>query len=172
MVFLTALIILAAPLYFVMESSFSLYWFEKLFSRSVSLTLQLHGVRVIEITGYEENGLLMPVLDVQGLQEPVGVGRACTGYRSILALFALIFAVPGIKMSEKVRAFIKFLPVMIVVNYLRVYTTILLGIFFGPEFFNVVHTFLWREGLIVVILLLWAHWLKTQKRLGRRAFLP
>jgi exosortase/archaeosortase family protein len=154
-----------------MESSFSLFWFENVFSKSVSATLRLQGVHVVETTGLETNGLSMPVLVVEGLENPVGIGRACTGYRSILALLALIFAVPGIGLLRKASAFLKFLPVMVIVNYLRVYSTIVLGILFGDEFFNVVHTFLWREGLIIVIILLWTYWLKSQRRLRRRAFL-
>ncbi|MBR9678946.1 MAG: exosortase/archaeosortase family protein [Nanoarchaeota archaeon] len=163
-IFLTTLILLATPLYLIMESNFSLFWFEKLFSTSVSTTLIIQGINVNETIGYENNGLKMPVLEIEGLEKQVGIGRACTGYRSILALFALTFSVPKIKFSKKVKAIIKFLPVMIIINYLRLYTTILLGILFGDNVFNFVHTFLWREGLIIIILLLWSYWLNSQKK--------
>jgi len=162
--FLTTLILLATPLYLIMETNFSLFGFEKLFSTSVSATLRIQGINVNETIGYETNGLKMPVLEIEGLEKQVGIGRACTGYRSILALFALIFSVPKIKLSKKTRAFLKFLPAMIIINYLRVYTTILLGILFGDNVFNFVHTFLWREGLIIIILMLWGYWLKSQKK--------
>ncbi len=162
--FLVALILLAAPLYAIMESSFSLYIFESPYAKGVSWILNAQGINTNITKGYEEGGLLMPILEVENYGQPIGFGRACTGYRSILAIFALIFAVPGISIKRKAKGFAVAAPVMIVINFIRLYVTVLAGALFGVEAFSFVHTILWRVGLIGAVLIIWILWLRTQRK--------
>ncbi len=161
--FLTRLMILAIPLYIVMYGNISLYFIEDPLANIVTSMLKTSGVETTRTNGYETNGLLMPVLQISGFEKGIGIARACTGYRSLFALIALIFAVPRIKIRKKLNAIIVFTPILMITNIIRIYTTLLIGSKIGIRSFEFVHTFLWRETLIFLIILLWVIWLAWVK---------
>jgi exosortase/archaeosortase family protein len=99
----------------------------------------------------------------------------CIGWKSMYMFFALVLATP-IREKEKLKNKIKKffpktklkalvigIPVLFIINFFRILTTILIGYYFGISYFNVAHTILWREGLIFAVLLIWFLWLKKEK---------
>jgi len=85
-----------------------------------------------------------------------------TGWKTLYALFALTVATPGRKMKDKLKFLGVGLPALFVLNFLRISTTILVAAVFGLQYFEVVHIFLWREGLIAAVLLIWYLWLRKK----------
>jgi exosortase/archaeosortase family protein len=90
---------------------------------------------------------------------PIDISRDCIGWKSAYSLFALVFATPGL-MKDKLKFLSVWVPVLFVVNVLRTLMTILIGLNFGFQYIEIVHTFLWQEVMIVVLILVWYIWLK------------
>jgi len=83
-----------------------------------------------------------------------------TGWKSLYALFALVVAVPAINMTDKLRFLSIGLPTIFILNLIRITTTILVALNLGFQYFDIVHTILWREGLILAVVLLWYFWVR------------
>jgi len=93
---------------------------------------------------------------------PIDISRDCIGWKSAYSLFALVFATPG-KIKDKSKFLLVWIPVLLVVNVLRVLTVMLIGLNFGVQYLELVHTFLWQEVMIIVLILVWCLWLKRIK---------
>jgi len=167
--FFTRFLLLAIPLYLIMYSPLSLYFAEDLIANISEYALTISGKAVLRSEGVEYNGLAMPLLYVQGIEKGVGIARACTGYRSFIALAALIFAVPRIPNKKRLLGLIVFAPILFFTNIVRVVSTIWIGATFGLDWFELTHTFLWREGLIALILLMWVVWLLRVQNISMRS---
>lgn len=161
--FFTLLIILASPVYFIMQSDISFYSIEENIAKLTVWGLNQTGINATLGIGYEKIGMEMPIIILQNFEKPIGIARACTGYRSILALTALILATPKIKWKKKLRGILLFAPLLFMLNIVRVYTSVLIAELFGEKWFEIAHTILWREGLIALILILWTLWLLNEK---------
>jgi exosortase/archaeosortase family protein len=65
-------------------------------------------------------------------------------------------------MKDKLKFLAIGLPVLFVLNFLRIATTILVSVIYGFKYFEIVHIFLWREGLIAAVLIIWCLWLRQK----------
>ena len=65
---------------------------------------------------------------------------------------------PAIIAAPKAINFFLFL-----LNFVRIVSTILFSLKFGFQYLDIVHTFLWREGLILAVVCVWYLWLKKTK---------
>jgi len=159
LVFLLRFLVLAVPLYWFMESSISIYYYELFQTHQVKFILDAFSVNSsIGKTYSLENALLTPTIETSDYI--IGIDRACTGYRSMFALFSLILALPKIKWSKRLKGIFFGFAVLYLSNIIRISTTILLGLKYGEAVFNFAHTVLWREGLIILVLILWVLWIK------------
>jgi exosortase/archaeosortase family protein len=66
-------------------------------------------------------------------------------------------------MKKKIKFLAFGLPFLFFLNFIRILTTILIAINYGFQYFEVVHTLLWREGLILAVVLIWYMWLRRIK---------
>lgn len=98
----------------------------------------------------------------------------CIGWKSSWMFVALILATPAkikgkIKLRNikfpktKFKALLIGVPILFIINFLRILTTILIGRYFGINYFELAHTFLWREGLVFAVILIWLLWLRKEK---------
>jgi len=85
----------------------------------------------------------------------------CTGWKSMLALFALIFAT-DFSLRKKLYGLV-FIPLVYFVNMLRIWFMFYFVSGFGLLYYNIVHAIIWSWGLIVVILVFWVMWMKIFK---------
>jgi len=93
---------------------------------------------------------------------PIDISMDCIGWKSIYSLFALVFATGG-KIKEKLKFLAVWMPVLFVINILRVLITLLVGLNFGIQHIEFIHTFLWQEVMIASIIIIWYFWLKKGK---------
>lgn len=93
---------------------------------------------------------------------PIDMSRDCIGWKSIYSLFALVFATKG-ETKHKLRFLFKWSPVLFIINILRVLITILAGLNLGLQYIEVIHTFLWQEVMIIVLVIIFYLWLKKRK---------
>ena len=92
----------------------------------------------------------------------------CTGWKSLLAYFALVMAT-DYPMKRKLLGML-LLPVVFAVNLLRIIFMFLYVHWFDLENYKLVHTVVWSWGLILTILVLWLIWMRWDftKALGQK----
>jgi exosortase/archaeosortase family protein len=161
LLFLLRFIIAAIPLYAIMIFNLDLYPLELPIAQQVSWILSLTGIKNHIDHGISpESGHVIPLLLVERISSPIGIDSACTGYRSMLAFLGLVLALPRVELKKRAKGLLFGLPTIYLINLARVFTTIWIAVRFGEELIEIVHTFLWREGLIFFLLLLWILWIK------------
>jgi exosortase/archaeosortase family protein len=91
----------------------------------------------------------------------------CTGWKSFWFLTSLLIASES-RLWEKLRFLAIGFAVLFGINLLRIATTIWAAYSFGLAYLEVVHSLLWREGLMLAVLGLWLLWLRTSSQLPRK----
>ncbi len=82
----------------------------------------------------------------------------CIGWIGLFAIASLILATPGIALRKKTKAILAALPIMYLVNLLRLTTTIYIGTKAGETALQFTHDILWRIILIGTALIIWLAW--------------
>ena len=82
----------------------------------------------------------------------------CTGWKSMLAFFALVMAT-DLPMRRKAYGLL-LIPLIYVINLFRIFFMFFYVRTFDLAHYNLVHTVVWSWGLILVILVLWVFWLR------------
>ena len=162
LVFLVVFNLLAIPLYIALYTNFSFRPLQELNARLLYGTLNLFGYHPTLQDG-------MVTVASNGGYQNIEISWDSTGWKSMYALTALIIATPVSRFSRKIKFIIGGVIVIFVLNYLRISTTILASIIFSFNVFDVIHTVLWREGLILSVVALWFIWLRREKyKIGKR----
>lgn len=101
-----------------------------------------------------------------GELDKIDVSWDSTGWKSLYTLASLTLAV-SYPMKKKLKFLAVALPAVFLINILRIVSTIALSPAFGCEnfhnIFDIIHTTLWREGLILVVVGIWVGWLLKVK---------
>jgi len=105
----------------------------------------------------------IPAIHLENFNLSFAIDNSCTGYIAMLALTGLIFSTPRKKFKQRVLFLIGGLLILFVINVLRIFLTILFALNFGEEYLDIVHGLLWREFLLIVVILLWIVFLKRSK---------
>jgi len=92
-------------------------------------------------------------------QYPIDISRDCLGWKSMYSLFALVFATHGL-IKDKLKFLVVWIPVLFIVNIFRVLITMLVGLNYGFQYLEFIHTFLWQGAMIIALLLVWCIWLR------------
>ncbi|MBS3055282.1 MAG: exosortase/archaeosortase family protein [Candidatus Aenigmarchaeota archaeon] len=92
----------------------------------------------------------------------VDISWDSTGWKSLYTLAALTLAV-SYPLRKKLKFLVFALPAVFLINIIRIVSTIAYSMTFGFKYFDSIHTLLWREGLIFVILAFWIGWLLKVK---------
>ena len=152
--FLLIFNLLAVPLYAAIYTGFFFYplqvstaFFGHSFLSAFGYQTVLDGNKII-VTG-------------ENLRQEFDISWDSTGWKSMYALVALAIASP-VK-GKKLKFLAVSLPAIFAINILRVATTIALSVNYGWEYFEIVHTVLWREGMIAAVVAIWALWFVKQK---------
>jgi len=158
--FLIKFNLLAIPLYLAMYFNFSYPPLQNFLTAA--------SVPFIELFGYEtslinSSNCNIPSIFGIGFEEPICISWDSTGWKSMYALAALAIATPVAAWKRKLKFLGIGLPLVFLINYLRIVTTILIALKFGWGYFDIVHTFLWREGLILAVVAIWYIWLRKEK---------
>jgi exosortase/archaeosortase family protein len=152
--FLLKFNLLAIPLYVVLYFNFSFPPLQNFLAYLVFQALEILGHKV-SLNEY--------FLVVENFPEIIEVSWDSTGWKSLYALVALVLATPLSNFRKKVKFLILALSILFLINYVRILTTILISIKFGFKYFEIIHTFLWREGLIFAVVAIWAFYLLRAK---------
>ncbi|HKZ45375.1 MAG TPA: exosortase/archaeosortase family protein [archaeon] len=150
--FLIKLNILVIPLYLLMAMNLSFPQFQSGLASALGSALSFLGYPTIVKDFYIgiSSGYTVATFEIN---------LDCTGWKSMYALTALAIATP-MDQKRKLKFLAIALPFIFALNYARILTTIVLSFRYGFQYLEVVHTFLWREGLIFAVLATWYIWLR------------
>jgi len=156
LIFLVTFNLLAIPLYIALYTNFSFEPLKELNARMVSATLKFFGYN-----SYSDGSTVDLVSN--GLLQKIDISWDSTGWKSMYALAALILATPISKISRKIKFAVIGVAIIFFINYLRISSTILISASFGFNLFDIIHTVLWREGLILAVVGVWLVWMRMEK---------
>lgn len=92
------------------------------------------------------------------------ITRDCLGWKSMSVFAALVFATP--KARDRLKIFIGGLAILLAANIVRIVSTVILAEH-GIISFDIIHTFLWRWGMSLVVLILWFTWFSEDFNFSR-----
>ncbi len=156
LIFLVTFNLLAIPLYIAIYANLSFEPLKELNARIVSATLDFFGY-----DSYSDGSTVNLVSD--GVLQKIDISWDSTGWKSMYAIGALILATPISKISRKIKFAVIGIAIIFLINYLRISSTILISANFGFNLFDIIHTVLWREGLILAVVGVWLVWMRMEK---------
>jgi exosortase/archaeosortase family protein len=155
LIFLIIFNLLSIPLYIALYMNFSYAPLQEFNAKLVSASLR--------ILGYESSSDGITINMLLGRPEKIDISWDSTGWKSMYALAALIMSTPISIISRRAKIAFAGIGIIFVLNYIRILTTILISANFGFDWFDIVHTVLWREGLILAVVGLWLAWMTMEK---------
>lgn len=150
--FLIKFNILAIPLYLVMYLNFTLPPLQTFLATLSSYGINLFGYHLTQDEMFLYSG-----------SQQIEISWDSTGWKSMYALAALVIATPVSDLHKKIRFLFIGVPLVFLINYLRITSTILVSLKFGFQYFDIIHMFLWREGLILAVVAIWYVWLRKKR---------
>jgi len=156
LIFLVTFNLLAIPLYIVTYADLSFEPLKELNARIVSATLKFFGY-----DSYSDGSTVDLVSN--GALQKIDISWDSTGWKSMYAIASLILATPISKISRKIKFAVIGIAIIFFINYLRISSTILISASFGFNLFDIIHTVLWREGLILAVVGVWLVWMRMEK---------
>jgi len=154
--------LLALPMYFVLLTDATFSPLQEFLATLTANALQLQKISATS------SGSFITIIDAGNTLRNVQISFDSTGWKSLYALVALVAATPLPSLQRKVRFLAVALPAVFLLNFLRVWSTLWYSYAYGWQNFDVIHTLLWREGLIAAVLLFWFFWLRDAVKLKRR----
>lgn len=155
--FLIRLLILSIPIYFVLIFAIDLSPLQHAVAdhsaavlKSLGYSVMQDGYHIIVGTVYDHFYFM--------------INEDCTGWKSMLFLFALIFAVPRIAWKKRIIGLVVGLPIIWIGNLARVIGVVLAEQAYGVEFALALHDYGYRLGLVALVLIIWIVWLKLSRK--------
>lgn len=160
--FLIKFNLLAIPMYAVMFAGITFYPLQLFLTDVVYSIVKAGGYWIARS---DIMIMLFAPVDPPGppLVETVVMGFDCTAWKTMYALMALVIAAPVAGRQRKVKFILVGIAAIFVLNIIRLVTTITTAYAAGFQYLEIMHTLLWREGLIIALLAIWFVWLKNQK---------
>ncbi len=156
-VFLAKFAILSLPLHFLLWVNFDATPVQEFVAKAVNSMLEASGIAA------KQAGTFIAVATKTG-PLTVEIIKDCVGWKSILALFGLIFATPKIAMRKRIVGLLAGAPAIFILNLFRIWSTVYITVLKGYDFWEITHTFLWQEGLIIAVVAVWLAWMKLYAR--------
>ncbi|OYT42608.1 MAG: hypothetical protein B6U78_00720 [Candidatus Aenigmarchaeota archaeon ex4484_224] len=154
LIFVISLNLLAIPLYIAIYFDFSIPALQSLISYLVSKILEFYGYKCLLF-----NNLIQIFKNSNSFF--VYISWDSTGWKSMYFIFSLILATPSISFKRK----FEFIPIAIFIvfvgNLLRIFACSLILINLGENAFETVHSLLWAQGMIILVLTVWFLWLRV-----------
>ena len=154
-VFMARLLLLSAPLYILLSFSGFLFPAQILVASQLAWILHAMGYTASQYTA------MVTVSDpVSGWIFTFWIDADCTAWKSMLFAFALVLAVPRVKISKRLYGLAIAIPVIWTGNLVRITWSLLIEQSYGLETAKFFHDVLWQFGLIGLVLAVWLLWLR------------
>ena len=156
LLFIAKLIIFSIPLYIILNLQGLLLPLQMLVTNNVYLILKSIGFNAMK------NGIL---LTGEGIA--FFISEDCTGWKSMLFLAALLFAVPKVPKMKRFIGLLIGIPIIYIGNLYRILLVVFVWKVYGQGASNLLHDYLWQIGLVSLVLVIWIIWLLWIGRIGR-----
>lgn len=146
--FLVAFNLLALPMYVVMLSGAQL----------PALQDATTGVvfAVFRLLGYEATRSGTTITLGAPLYTNIAIDTDCAAWKSMYAYAALVLATPfAMGWKKRLGLILAGTAVLFALNIVRIVSTVAAAVAFGIGVLDVVHTVLWREGMILAVVAMW-----------------
>jgi len=155
--FLIKLNVIAIPMYLILFSGANFYPLQTL-TTDISYT-------VFRTLGYSvQKDWVTLAFDSENIAADIMIDMDCTAWKSMYALAALILASPVKNDRKKLKHIGLGVAALFMLNITRIVSTVVFANTFGLQYMEIVHTVLWREGMIFAVVLIWYAWLKQQTK--------
>ncbi|MBN2252185.1 MAG: exosortase/archaeosortase family protein [Kosmotogaceae bacterium] len=154
--------LLAIPMYLFIYSGASLIPLQTLVADVSSRFISLAGYDVSR-QGHFITATRIDPIKLTIDSHIIDINVDCTGWKTMYAFAALLIASPIKNDRKKVRDIANGALLLAIINVFRIVTTIMIALEIGFHTLDFVHTFLWREGLVIVLIVLWYAWFRKQK---------
>jgi exosortase/archaeosortase family protein len=152
--FLARLAALSVPLYIIIALAVDLSALQLAVAGNSAWLLGFMGNQV------SQDGVLVGVGVLEGSGFSFAISPDCTGWKSMLFLFGLIFAVPAVAWKRRLIGLALGLPAIWLVNLLRITSAVYAQQAWGIEAAMVLHDVWWQLGLAAAVLAIWYAWLR------------
>lgn len=150
----------AIPLYIILYESWTIPAFQQLVASITTYLLSSLGMNPTM------NGLLISIPVLHG-DWAAFISWDCTGWKSLLAYFALVMAT-DYPVKRKLAGLL-LLPVIFAINMLRIVFMFFYVRTFDLAHYQTVHAIIWSWGLIITIIALWLVWMRWDfTKIGRK----
>lgn len=154
--FLARLAALSVPLYMIIALAIDLSALQLAVAGNSAWLLGVMGNQV------SQEGVLVGVGTLEGAGFSFTISPDCTGWKSMLFLFGLIFAVPAVACKRRLLGLAAGIPVLWGVNLLRIVSAVYAQQAWGIEAAMVLHDVWWQLGLAAAVLAVWYALMRTQ----------
>ncbi len=161
-IFLLRFLVLAIPLHVLLWLNFDAHILQVVTVNSVSFLLSLFSVshKVIDV---------FLIVYFGSVPWPIEIIKDCVGWKSFMAVCALIFAVRKVSAKKRIKGILIAAPIIFTGNIFRIFTSIYLSVTFGYKWFDFIHNFLWQWGLIALVIVIWWVWLEKIADTGNKS---
>jgi exosortase/archaeosortase family protein len=156
LIFVIKLDLFLIPLFFLLQANLSYEPLQNFLATFITKTLNFFGYKAT-VDGHYITATFRESIEV------IDINMDCTGWKSAYMLLALAVATP-FSWKKRLKFLILSIPVIFIINYVRIVSTIAYTQKFGIQYLEVVHNLLWREGLVLAVLAIWILWLWTPKK--------
>jgi exosortase/archaeosortase family protein len=150
--FLLRFLILSVPLYLLLWMNPSLLPLQRAVTDHSHILLTAIGLEV------QSSDLVIMIGSCNAFV--IYIGPDCTGWKSMIAFFALVFATMGVTMRKRALGLLVGLPLIYAGNVMRIVLVVLIERTWGRGAATFFHDFLWQAGLTALVIFLWLAWLK------------
>lgn len=148
--FLVRFTILAAPVYLLLWQNWNPLWLRTVNAKISSSVLNLLRVETSQLQTFIETNTFT-----------VDVSTDSTGWKSFIALTALILSVRGEKIRKKIYGIVLGTALVFLGNIVRLVSMMYMVEKLGIPY-ELIHKFLWRWGLTFLVLIAWLVWLNWE----------
>ena len=154
LVFLVRVSALSLPLYMIIWLGLDLYPLQVVAASQAAMLLHLMGYHLVhQGTGIIlENGFRFYII------------ADCTGWKSMLFLFAMVFAVPGIALKKRLLGLAVGIPLIWLANLGRITGVVASQGIWGTQAAMLLHNTVFQLGMIAAVLIIWIAWLLWAKK--------
>lgn len=154
--FLLRLLILSIPLYIMLSIPGVLFPLQGLVTNN--------AVSLLSLAYPVSNQNILIEIQSPGTEFQFLISEDCTGWKSMLFLFALVFAVPGVILRKRLLGLLAGIPLIYLGNLLRIFLIVWVQQSWGTPAAEFFHVWLWSLGLITLVILIWIIWLRWIKK--------
>jgi len=156
--FLVVFNVLAIPMYAIILSDMQLQPLQDATTSAVYAAFKLLGYAA------ERSGTTIAF--GAPLYTNIVIDTDCAAWKSMYAFAALMLATPfALGWEKRLKLILLGVAALFVLNVVRIVSTVAVAVSFGIGWLDVVHTVLWREGMILAVVAFW--FLAVRRHAGR-----